>query len=106
MIRNCWPGEQVCALGLVRGELGGTLELGSCLHETAELGQQVAAHARQQVVVAQRGNVEQCAGYREPGWPVEIRVTVELDDDINGHTWAYAAVPFGSGARSRCITGG
>ena len=43
------------ALDLVRGERGGTLELGSCLHEAAELGQQVAAHARQQVVVAQRG---------------------------------------------------
>jgi hypothetical protein len=47
------------ALGLVRGELGGTPELSSCFRGAAELGQEVAADARQQVVVAQRGNVEQ-----------------------------------------------
>ena len=38
----------------IPGEPGGALELGAGLGEAAELGEEIAAHARQQVVSSQR----------------------------------------------------
>ena len=68
------------ALRLVRGELGGTLELGSCLDQPAEPGQQVSAHAGEQVVAAERRDIEQSVGHYEPG--VLREELVDLDGDV------------------------
>ena len=52
------PGKQQLALALVAGQRRGALELGARLVDAAELGEQVAADAGQQVVVVQRGLVD------------------------------------------------
>ena len=56
--------QQQFALARVAGQRRGALELGARLVGAAELGQQVRAHARQQVVVAQRRLVEQLVDVR------------------------------------------
>lgn len=83
------------ALGRVRGELGGPFELSSSLLGTANLGQQVATHARQQVEVVQRGNVEQSIGHREPcGGPSAIdtataRFNSTISERVNATRSSY-----------------
>ena len=77
------------SLARVAGQRRRALELGARLVEASELGQQIAAHARQQVVAGQRRLVRERVDERQPGGrPVghaDRDRAVELDDRRRRH---------------------
>src|SRR5436190_7462551 len=76
--------EEHRALARVAGERGGALELGACLLAAAELSEEVAADARQQVVVAEfrlrRQRVDELEATGGPAGHGNGDRTVELHD--------------------------
>ena len=76
--------EQQRAFALVAGHGGGALELDLRLFHAAELGQEIAADARQQVIILQRRFVDQLIDEIQPGLRAEGHRqgdrAVELDD--------------------------
>ncbi len=76
--------EQQFAFAVVGAEVGRQRELLACLRRASEAGEEVAADAGQEVVVAQRGLVGQRVDQLEPGLgtesPRDRHGTVELDN--------------------------
>src|SRR5688500_3152155 len=76
--------EQQCAFALVARQRRRALELGLCFAMSAELHQQIAAHARQQVIVLERRLLPDRIDEIEPGLRAEgereRHRAIEIDD--------------------------
>jgi hypothetical protein len=94
------PRQQQGAFALVLRQAGGALELGPRLGVAAQPGQQVAAHAGQQVVVAQQP-ARPAAGRPAPGPPPGRRPCPAPPRD-SARRWARAAAGTGRRTARRC----